>query len=227
LAEATVGVSMWKPSTANRVDDRGTVSVGRPFPGVRVHILDDDDRPLPPGSPGHIVVESPANTRGYFRNPAATKALFTPSGAVRTGDLGYTDSDGYLYVLGRAKDVIIQAGRSVYPEEVEEVVNAVPGVRSSAAIGVDHGRVEGEQVMVLAEVRPGAVPDDAARRSCVMAIARGVHERFGFRPGRVHLVRPRTIPLTHNGKLRRGELRRAYLDGSLSGDFLYPLRAAS
>lgn len=221
LAEATVGVTTCAPSTPNRVDGRGAVSAGQPFPRVDVRILDENDREVSAGLPGHIVVSSPANTSGYFRNEAATEALFVDSDTIRTGDIGYLDDDGFLYILSRAKDTIIQAGRTVYPQEVEEIANGVPGVRYAAAIGVDHGRVEGEQVTVLAEIRPDALTDDA-RKACVIAITNGVAERFGFRPARVHLVAPKTIPLTHNGKLRRAELRRRYLNGSLHASFLYP-----
>ena len=224
LAEATVGVSMWKPSTPNRVDARGAVSAGHPFPDVVVMILDDNDQPLPADVAGHIVVKSPANTRGYFQNPAATEALFVSPDAVRTGDIGYLDADGFIFILSRAKDVIIHAGQSVYPEEVEEVANAVDGVRYAAAIGIDHGRIEGEQVTVLAEIRPDAMPDDASRKACVIAITKQIRDRFGFGPARVHLVAPKTIPLTHNGKLRRGDLKQQYLDRTLKEAVLYPLR---
>ncbi|HSR46329.1 MAG TPA: AMP-binding protein [Acidimicrobiia bacterium] len=225
LAEATVGVSMGEPSTENRIGKRGAVSVGRPFPDITVQILDDTDRVLPPDVIGHIVVKSPANTRGYFQNSGATDTLLASPGAVRTGDIGYLDGEGHLYILSRAKDVMIHAGRTVYPEEVEEIVNGISGVRYSAAIGIDDGRLEGEQIRVLVEIRPDAMPDEKARKSCVVAIARAVHDRFGFRPARVHLVAPKTIPLTHNGKLRRGELRQQYLEGRLDGAILYPLRA--
>jgi acyl-coenzyme A synthetase/AMP-(fatty) acid ligase len=219
-------VSTGKPSTEIRVDARGTVSVGRPFSGVTVEILDDADNVLPHGHAGHITVTSTAATRGYFENAPATRALLFGPHTIRTGDVGYLDSEGFLYVLSRTKDVIIHAGASIYPDEVEEIVNAVGGVRYSAAIGIDHGRIEGEQVTVLAEIRPDALPDEPSRKVCVIAIARGIHDRFGFRPARVHLVAPRTIPLTHNGKMRRTELKRRYIDGVLAEAFLYPLRSA-
>lgn len=226
LAEATVGVATCAPSTRNRVDARGAVSAGRPFPEVVVRILDENDREVSPGRPGHIVVSSPANTTGYFQNETATEALFVDSETIRTGDIGYIDDDGLLYILSRAKDTIIQAGHTVYPQEVEEIANGLPGVRYAAAIGVDHGRVEGEQLTVLVEIRPDALSDDA-RKACVISITNGVAERFGFRPARVHLVAPKTIPLTHNGKLRRAELRRRYLDGSLRPSYLYPPTSGS
>jgi acyl-CoA synthetase (AMP-forming)/AMP-acid ligase II len=224
LAEATVGVSMWQPSTTNRRDTHGCVSVGRPFPGIAVSILDDHDQPVPVGTAGHIVVETPAATRGYFRDPEATSALFAAPDTVRTGDIGYVDEKGYLYIRSRAKDVIIQAGRTVYPQEVEETASSVDGVRRVAAIGVDHGGIEGEQVTILAEIRPAAMPHDRERKTCVIGITNAIHDRFGFRPARVHLVNPKTIPMTTNGKLRRSELRAKYLDGRLADAVLYPPR---
>ncbi|HUW04110.1 MAG TPA: AMP-binding protein [Acidimicrobiales bacterium] len=227
LAEATVGVSMWKPSTPNRIDPRGAVSVGRPFPDVVVRIVDDADQPLPAGVEGHIVVTTPAATIGYFGNPEATATLKVDPDTIRTGDIGMLDDDGYLYILSRAKDVIIQAGQTVYPQEVEEVANAIDGVRYSAAIGVDHGGVEGEQVTVLAEIRPDQMADDAERKTCVIAITNAVSDRFGFRPARVHLVEPKTIPMTYNGKLQRGALRQRYVDGTLNDSIVYPDRPIS
>jgi acyl-CoA synthetase (AMP-forming)/AMP-acid ligase II len=226
LAEATVGVSMWQPSTANGVDQRGTVSVGRPFPKVAVQILDEADHILPAGEAGHIVVTTPAATRGYFGNAAATEALFAGPDTVRTGDIGYLDDEGHLYILSRAKDTIIQAGRSIYPQEVEEAVNGVAGVRYAAAVGVDRGGIEGEQIIVLAEIRTEDMPDDDAKKLCAVAVTAAVRDRIGLSPARVHLVAPKTIPMTPNGKLRRGDLKTQYEAGRLQKAFLYPLSSA-
>ena len=188
-------------------------------------IVDDNGQAVTAGESGHILVRSAAATRGYHENPAASAELLVAPDTIRTGDIGYLDADGYLYILSRAKDVIIQAGMTVYPQEVEELANAIEGVRYSAAIGVDNGRVEGEQVVVFAEIRPEVIVDDAARKSTVVSVVAAVHGRFGFRPMRVHLVAPKTIPLTPNGKLQRSELKLRYLEGSLEAGLLYPSRA--
>lgn len=218
LAEATVGVSTWRPGTAPRVDDRGIVSVGRPFPGVKVTIL-QDGQPAAPGQVGEIVIESPANSRGYFNNPAACEELFWHGGGIHSGDLGYIDEEGFLYIVGRKKHIIKHGGHTIYPQEIEEVVGGLPGVRLSAAVGIDKGGVEGEQVTIFAEVRRGV-----ARRNemetMVIEIVQRFHDRFGFRPGKVYLVKAKTIPQTHNGKLRHLKLKEDFLQGRLGEDGL-------
>lgn len=219
LAEATVGVSMWKPSTPSRVNGRGQVSVGRPFPHIDITIL-QDDQPVAIGEIGEIAIQSIANSRGYFNNPAATEGLFWQQSshgktAVRSGDLGYLDEDGYLYIVGRKKNIIIHAGQSVYPQEVEEVVNAVKLVRYSMALGLDRGGVEGEQVVIFAEVRGSQSTPATTFENIVIDIVQAFNGRFGFRPARVYLVKPKTIPLTYNGKLQHQRLKAQFLDRSL------------
>ena len=229
LAEATVGVAMWPPGRPPLVDGRGLVSVGRPFPGIELRIVRGQAQ-LPPGEVGEIVVRSPANSAGYFRNPEATAALaWRPDGLerpgfLRTGDLGYLDPAGNLFVAGRLKNVIKRAGQTIYPQEVEEVVEAVPGLRYSAAVGVDRGRVEGEQVYVFAEVRAGDDLPVEALHALGVTIVERVFTQLGFRPARVYLVRPRSLPLTPNGKLQHAQLRQDYLSGELArrGAILYP-----
>ncbi|MCP4419028.1 MAG: fatty acyl-AMP ligase [Chloroflexi bacterium] len=214
LAEATVGVSMWKPSTPARVNERGQVSIGRPFPHITLTIL-QEDQPVDTGEIGEIAIQSIANTRGYLNNPAATAQLFWQQ-SVRSGDLGYLDEDGYLYIVGRKKNIIIHAGQSVYPQEVEEVVNGVKKVRYSAAVGIDRGRIEGEQVVIFAEVRGDEATPTADFENVVIEIVQAFNGRFGFRPARVYLVKPKTIPMTYNGKLQHQRLKAQFLDGRLA-----------
>ena len=225
LAEATVGVAMSPPGRRPLVDARGLVSVGQAFPSIQVKIV-DGAATQPAGQVGEIVIHSPANASGYYRNPAATAELFWQPGWVRTGDLGYLDPDQNLYIAGRLKNVIKRAGQTIYPKEVEEVVESVPGLRYSAAVGIDRGGDEGEQVYVFAEVRPEAAPrpPTEALHALVIAIVERVFGQLGFRPGRVYLLRPRSLPLTPNGKLQHAQLRTDYLSGALArrGDILYP-----
>jgi len=223
LAEATVGVSMWPPQTPFRQDSRGIVSVGRPFPDVELEIV-RDGIPVASNEPGEIVVRSPANTRGYLSNPSANEELFHAEGAIRTGDQGYLDGDGFLYVLGRTKNIIIQAGRNIAPQEVEESVDELTFVRRSAAVGIDRGGTEGEQVYVFAELRGGVASDERPPAELAVEVVRAVHARIGLRPGRVYLTKPRTIPTTHNGKVQHPKLKKLYLDGALreQGNLLYP-----
>lgn len=227
LAEATVGVSMQPPGTEPAVSERGLVAIGRPFPDVRIEIVATDASPARAAAVdevGELVIESPANTSGYFRDPEATAALFLRPGAIRTGDLGYRDAAGEVFLVGRSKNVILQAGRNLAPQEIEEAVEALSFVRRAAAVGVDRGRAEGEQAYVFAELRRAKPPPPDELRELARQAVEAVYERLGLRPGRVFLVRPRTIPLTPNGKLRHGDLRAAYLAGDLavSGAIVFP-----
>jgi acyl-CoA synthetase (AMP-forming)/AMP-acid ligase II len=223
LAEAAVGVAMWPPGTPALVDERGLVSVGRPFPDVTVQIV-AGDVPVPPGQTGEIVVNSPANTTGYFNNPAATADLFWRPGWVRTGDLGYVDEAGHLFIAGRLKNTLKRGGQTVYAQEVEEVVDGWPGVRYSAAVGIDRGGVEGERVYVFAEVREGEALPVGALHALAVDLAAQLYTQLGFRPARVYLLRPRALPLTHNGKLQHAQLKASFIAGDLrrDGAILYP-----
>jgi long-subunit acyl-CoA synthetase (AMP-forming) len=106
LAEATVGVSMSRPGKGIRVDDRGFASVGPPFRGIDIKIMDQGRR-LGPEQVGEIAIKSPANCRGYFGNPEATADLFIGDGFFTSGDLGYLDENGELFIVGRKKNIII------------------------------------------------------------------------------------------------------------------------
>jgi acyl-CoA synthetase (AMP-forming)/AMP-acid ligase II len=217
LAEATVGVSMWGPGESIRADERGCVSVGQPFPEIKLRIENEGDE-VGAGEVGEIVVSSPANSHGYWNNEEATRALLTEDGAIRTGDLGYLDRDGNLFMVSRIKNIIIQAGRNIAPSEVEEEVERLEFVRRSAAVGVDRGGPEGEQMWVFVE--PGGEMATATESydEMVIDVVSAVHGRLGMRPGRVYLVEPRSIPMTANGKLKHAALRASYLDGSLRAD---------
>lgn len=221
LAEATVGVSMMPPGLAPLVDAEGHVSVGRPFPWVRLGILKEGSL-AGPGVRGEILVDSPANTAGYFKNPAASAALFWEGKYLRTGDAGYLDEHGRLFVLGRIKNVIIVAGRSLYAADIEESVESLPDIRRAAAIGIE-GDLEGEKLVVFAEtaIRPQAVDK---LKDMAIAIVGRIYERFGMRPARVYLARRKTIPFTFNGKKQHGRLKKWFLEGKLhqEGHILFP-----
>ncbi|HEV8632413.1 MAG TPA: AMP-binding protein [Thermoanaerobaculia bacterium] len=217
LAEATVGVSAGTPGAPLTVDERGFVAVGTGFPGVRLAI-GSADAPLPAGEVGEILVASPALADGYWGEPPPR-----PGRWLATGDLGYLDAAGRLYVVGRAKEVILHGGTTLAPREIEETVDRLPFVRRSAALGIDRQRLEGEQAYIFAEVGRGSRGDLPAQAA---AVVQAFQERLGFRPGRVYLVAPGTLPMTANGKLQYAELRRRYLAGELARDgaLLFPDR---
>ena len=219
LAEATVGVSMWTPSTPNRIDERGRGSVGAPFPEVDLLIVSEGDA-QPPNVIGEIAIRSKANSLGYYRNPVETEKLFWKDGYFLSGDLGYLDEDGYLYIVSRKKNIIKRAGATISPQEIEEIVEGMNGVRFSAAIGIDKGGSAGEQVYVFAEIRENIPSQDF--HEMALQITADIHAHMGFRPARVTLLKPRSIPLTHNGKIQHVRLREMFLDGILRKDILYP-----
>jgi acyl-CoA synthetase (AMP-forming)/AMP-acid ligase II len=223
LAEATVGVSTWAPSSPPLVDSRGVVSVGHPFPRIDVRII-ENGQPLGPGQIGEIVVRSPANTAGYFADPAETARLFWCDDYIRTGDLGYLDESGHLFVTGRLKNIIKHGGETIFPQETEQIVDLLPFVRRCAAVGIDSGGPEGEQLWMFAEVsRPGTYGEPELYDAAV-EVVQAIQAQLGIRPGRVYLLRPHSIPLTHNGKTRHAALRDLYQSGSLraGNSILFP-----
>lgn len=225
LAEASVGVTFWgNEPTPIKVDERGHVAIGYALPDMELKII-VDDREAKPNEVGELVFKSESGTQGYFRNEDATANLFWGDGWIRTGDLTYFDDDGDLFMVARQKNIIKHSGRTVSPREVQEIVDDIKGIRYSAAVGVDNGSVAGEQLFVFAETRLN--PDKVANgdgAAQAREIVNAIHERLGFRPGRVYLVAKHTIPLTYNGKIRHLALKQAYLNGELreNGQLLYP-----
>jgi len=135
--------------------ERKVYSVGKPIWSVSVQIWDERGRPLPPGPEhvGEIVVRGPNVMTGYHNNPEATAQAFA-GGWFHTGDLGYFDEDGFLFIVDRIKDLIIRGGYNVYPREVEEVIYAHPAVAEAAVIGVPDPRL-GEEVHAIVAVKAG------------------------------------------------------------------------
>lgn len=220
LAEATVGVSMTEPGESPKMDGRGIVSVGKPFPDVEVKIMKGRKR-LPAGEAGEIMIRSAANCKGYYKNPKETQHLFR-EGFIASGDIGYLDHDGQLYILGRKKNIIKYLGQTIAAQEMEEIVDAIPGVRFSAALGVDRGRLEGEQVHLFAEMRKALSAE--MFEALTIQIVETVHSRIGVRPARVIWLKRHGIPRTYNGKVQHSMLRDQYLSGELKGKglILYP-----
>ncbi len=204
LAEATLGVTCLRPGEPLRVDDRGNVSCGRPFPGVEVRIAVES------GDSGEILVRSPAVFAGYFESGEANAEVLHDSW-LHTGDVGRLDADGHLYVLGRRRAMIKRGGAPLAPREVEEAAAGVPGLRIAAAVGLPPGP-EGatEEIAVAVEGDPAA---DPARLAADVAAA--IETALGFAPDRVLVLAPRTLPRTANGKLRHPELRRELIAGDL------------
>jgi malonyl-CoA/methylmalonyl-CoA synthetase len=128
-------------------------SVGQPLPRVALRIADPETgAPLKTGEVGGVEVKGPNIFKGYWRNPEKTAAEFRQDGAFVTGDLGFIDENGYVHLVGRAKDLIITGGLNVYPAEVEALIDAEPGVMECAVIGVPHPDF-GEAVVAVIKAR--------------------------------------------------------------------------
>jgi len=136
-------------------------SVGKPMPPLELRVVDEHDVPCPPGQVGEVQTRLPGRQREYFRDPEATAATWTADGWLRTGDLGYLDDDGFLYLVGRKKDLIIRGGHNVYPVDVETVLAEHPAVREVAVTGVPHD-VLGEDIAAFVVADPTAGPVDEA-----------------------------------------------------------------
>jgi malonyl-CoA/methylmalonyl-CoA synthetase len=135
---------------SNRYERRVPGAVGTALPGVEVRITDLQSGAVreSPGTVGMIEVRGPNVFKGYWRNPEKTAAEFRPDGFFKTGDVGLIDEHRYVHIVGRAKDLIITGGYNVYPAEVEEELNSLPGVLESAVFGVPHADF-GEGVTAL------------------------------------------------------------------------------
>ncbi len=226
LAEATLAVAIWPPGEPLRLDPSGTlVSVGRPCPGVRVAIAGPEGAGRArSGEVGEILVQSPGVMQGYYRDAEAT-ARALRDGWLHTGDLGVLDPEGYLYVTGRIKDIIIVGGENVAPADLEEIVDGLPGIRYSAAVGVESERTGTQRLHVVAEVRDeGAAAEQSSRLA--RQIGAELHRRRGVRPARVLLVRAHTIPKTSSGKIQRSALAAELAAGALADRVLYQTGAA-
>ncbi len=135
-------------------DERRAYSVGKPIWGTETQVWDEHGRPLPPGPEhvGEIVTRGLHVMKGYLHNPEATASAFTGDW-LQTGDLGYFDEDGFLFVVSRKKELIIRGGYNVYPSEIENVLHAHPAVAEAAVVGIPDERL-GEEVMAVVIARP-------------------------------------------------------------------------
>jgi acyl-CoA synthetase (AMP-forming)/AMP-acid ligase II len=133
-------------------------SVGKPIPPMEIKIVDDNDAACAPGEVGELLTRMPGAQREYYRDPEATSQTWTPDGWLRSGDLAYLDDDGFLYISGRKKDLIIRGGHNIYPTDIEAVLHEHPAVREAAVVGVPHA-VLGEDVAAFVVTRPGVDVD--------------------------------------------------------------------
>jgi acyl-CoA synthetase (AMP-forming)/AMP-acid ligase II/acyl carrier protein len=200
------------------------VSEGRAIPYCSVRIADEDDRPLPEGRVGHVLMRGQNVTRGYYANPEANAAAFTDDGWMRTGDLAVIHG-GDLYVSGRAKEVIFVNGQNYYPHDLESVVQRIDGLElgkvAAAAVRRPQWQVEQLAVFVLHRGSLGAFLPIAT------AAARLINEQTGLEVAEV--VPVARIPKTTSGKIQRHLLAERFADGEFDAALteLAALRDAS
>ncbi|NGO13313.1 long-chain fatty acid--CoA ligase [Streptomyces sp. HC44] len=199
LTECSAPCASVPPGQEAPVDPvSGTLAVGVPGPDTVVRIVDDQGKEVPFGEQGEILVRGPQVVPGYWRRPEATAETF-PDGELRTGDIGFMDPDGWLYVVDRKKDMINASGFKVWPREVEDVLYTHPAVREAAVVGVPDG-YRGETVKAYISLRPGSETDPEA-------LADYCKERLAaYKYPRQVEILPE-LPKTASGKILRRELR--------------------
>ncbi len=199
------------------------VSSGRVLPGHALRVVDEDGVVLPERAEGRIEFRGPSATRGYFHNPAASARLIR-DGWLDTGDRGYL-AQGELFVTGRVKDIIIRAGRNLYPHEIEAAVGEVEGVRRGcvAAFGRADVVAATERLVVVAETR---LTDSPARTRLRAAIGQAVVEAIGEPADEIVLAEPHAVLKTSSGKVRRAATRAALEAGSVHREVAEPSAGA-
>jgi fatty-acyl-CoA synthase len=231
LAEATLAVSIMPPGEGIVVElveetllagggkaerdrpqrYRSIVNCGRPVRDMEVAILDEDGRPLADRAIGKVWCKGASVMVGYFRDEEATDACLSDDGWLDTGDMGYM-SDGYLYIVGRAKDMIIINGRNHWPQDIEWAVEQIPGFKAGDIAAFSITTPGGEETpAVLVQCRTS----DAGERGRLRDVIR---ERVRAITGIncvIELVPPRTLPRTSSGKLSRAKARNLYLSGEI------------
>jgi fatty-acyl-CoA synthase len=235
LAEATLAVSLMPPGegirlelveenelsggqgdAAPKCDDRpkryrAVVNCGRPVTGMEVEIRGPDGEPLPDRGIGKVYVRGTSVMHSYFRDEESTRAVLSPDGWLDTGDMGYM-SRGYIFIVGRAKDMIIINGRNHWPQDIEWAVEQLPGFKSGDIAAFAITGPSGEETpAVLVHCR---VSDAEERGRLRDEIRERVRAITGITPV-VELVPPRTLPRTSSGKLSRTKARNLYLSGEI------------
>jgi long-chain acyl-CoA synthetase len=193
LTEASPAVCINRPDLAAY-----NGSVGLPIPSTEVAIRDDDGNELPLGETGELTVRGPQVMRGYWRNPEETAVVLSEDGWLRTGDMATIDAEGYVRLVDRKKDMILVSGFNVYPNEIEDVVAAMPGVREVAAIGAPDEH-SGEVVKLVIVKRDPGLTVEQVKAYCRDKLTGYKHPKYvEFRD---------ELPKSNVGKILRRALR--------------------
>jgi acyl-CoA synthetase (AMP-forming)/AMP-acid ligase II len=194
-----VGAGNWRTNYLAKPDSTGRAS--RPL--VEIAILDDDGAELPQGARGEIGIRSVCNFREYWQRPEATRAAFTPHGFFRTGDIGYLDEDGYLFIVDRSKDIIIRGGENIACLEVEAALYAHPAVAEAAVFGLADPRL-GEVPGAVVHLRAGSALTEAELQAFLAA-----HIAAFKVPVRIWLA-PAALPRLGTEKIDKVSIRATY-----------------
>lgn len=199
---------------ADRSDESALcfVTSGQPLPGHQIRIVDSAGRELPEREEGELQFSGPSVTSGYFRNPEETSKLFDQEWLI-SGDLAYL-ANGNVYITGRSKDIIIRAGRNIYPHELEEVIGNIPSMRKGCVVAFSSkDRHSGtERLIILAETREKDKIKRDELRSRIISVA---SDLVGLPPDEVILASSHTVLKTSSGKIRRSACRDLYESGRL------------
>jgi long-chain acyl-CoA synthetase len=202
------GLSETSPTVTNQsVEQRKPYSIGKPIWGVKVSIFDEQNQKLPAGKEnvGEIVIRGHDVMKGYYKDPEATAEAFK-GGWFHTGDMGYRDAEGFLFIVDRKKELIIRGGFNVYPREIEEVVFSHPAVAEAAVIGVTDERL-GEEVMVVVTLKK----DQEATAEEIIGFCK---ERLASYKYPRSVVFMDKLPKGATGKIQKKELKSMLADAS-------------
>lgn len=205
MTETTGTISMLPPEDHDPAGNARMRSAGKALPGVEIVILGPGGEPVPTGEVGEVVTRSSNNMLGYWNLPDATATTMTSDGWIRTGDAGYLDEDGYLFIHDRMKDMIITGGENVYPAEVESAIFGHPAVQEVAVIGIPDEKW-GETVKAVVVAKPGVSIDEAD----IIAWARDRIAPFKC-PRSIDVIE--VLPRNASGKILRKDLRAPYWAG--------------
>jgi malonyl-CoA/methylmalonyl-CoA synthetase len=182
--------------------ERRSNTVGFALPGVSLRVRGDDGASLAVNEIGGLEVKGPNVFAGYWRMPEKTAEEFTQDGYFKTGDVGKIDERGYVHIVGRSKDLIISGGYNVYPAEIEDYINALPGVAESALVGVPHPDF-GEVGIAVVIAKPGCAVSEAT----ILAALKSQLANFKI-PKRCEIVN--ALPRNAMGKVQKNLLREQY-----------------
>ncbi|MFQ6618919.1 MAG: class I adenylate-forming enzyme family protein, partial [Fidelibacterota bacterium] len=189
-------------SSVNPLDGTRKIgSIGLPIPEQEMKIFDDQDRELPQGEIGEIVIRGENVMVGYYKNPEATAETLR-NGWLHTGDLGYVDEEGYFYIVGRKKEMIIRGGENIYPKEIEEVLYRHPKIAEAAVVGLPD-KIWGEEVSAFIVLKLG----ESLSEEEVIAYCKE-HLADYKCPQKVMFTG--VFPKTATGKIQKGKLRELY-----------------